>query len=168
MEPKVYSPLAMEYNLHRSPLEHIYDEYTEQDHSKHKMLLTCSYHTHGDILKLPSKFFYQDKLRSCGTIKNHPDYKPLMFLKSDDKESYLTEFESYLNKMEADNIVIFLKEELLPRWPVAEWGELKDNPNSIGILTTENAQVTNTGIVAINNLIRLFDHLYRYIISANV
>ena len=30
MDPEVYSPLAKEYNLHRSPLEHIYGEYTEQ------------------------------------------------------------------------------------------------------------------------------------------
>ena len=64
-----------------------------------------------------------------------------MFLKSDDKENYYPEFHSYLNMKEADNIVSFLKEKLLPNWPVAEWGELKDNPNSIGILTTEYAQV---------------------------
>ena len=91
-----------------------------------------------------------------------------MLWKSDNKESYSDEFKSYLNETEADNIVSFLKEELLPRWPVAKWGELKDNPNSIGILTTENAQVANNGIAAIHNLIILFDSLYRHIISANV
>ena len=144
MEPEVYSPLVMAYNLHRSPLEHIYGEYTEQDNSRHKVLLTCSYHTHGDILRLPSKFFYQDKLRSCGAITKHPDYKPLMFLKSNGQERYCSEFKSYLNDTEADKIVSFLRKKLLPRWPVVEWGQFKDNPNSVGILTTENAQVTNT------------------------
>ena len=144
MEPELYSPLVMDYNLHKSPLEHIYGEYTEQDHSKYKVLLTYSYYTHGDILKLPSKLFYQDKLRSCDAITKHPDYKPLMFLKSDGQERDCPEFNSYLNETEADKIVSFLKEDLLPRWPVVEWGELKDNPNSVGILTTENAQVTNT------------------------
>ena len=139
MDPEVYSPLAKEYNLHRSPLEQIYGEYSELQHSKHKILLTCNYRTHSDILKLPSQFFYQDKLRSCDMIKKHPDYKPLMFLKSDDKEKYSPEFESYFNVKEAHKIITFLKEVLLPKWPATEWGQLKDN--SIGILTTEYAQV---------------------------
>ena len=141
----MYSPLAKEYDLHKSPLEQIYGEYSELHHSKHKVLLTHNYRTHSDILKLPSKFFYRDKLRSCGTVKKHPDYKPLMLLSSDvkenDKEMYLTEFKSYLNVKEAENILNFLKESLLPKWPVTEWGRLNDNPNSIGILTTEYAQV---------------------------
>ena len=141
MEPEVYSPLAKEYNLHRSPLEQIYSEYSELQHTKHKILLTCNYRTHSDILKLSSKFFYQDKLRCCDTVKRHPNYKPLMFLKSDDQESYSPEFSSYLNVKEADEIICFLSELLLPKWPVAEWGQIKDNPNSIGILTTEYAQV---------------------------
>ena len=71
-------------------------------------------------------------------IQKHPDYKPLMFLKSDDQENNLPEHESYLNVNEAENIIRFLKEKLLPKWPVAEWGQLS---NSIGILTTEYAQV---------------------------
>ena len=141
MDPEVYSPLAKEYNLHKSPLEQIYGEYSELHHSKHKVLLTHNYRTHSEILKLPSKFFYRDKLRSCNMVKKHPDYKPLMLLNSDDKEMYSDEFKSYLNLKEAENIVNFLKESLLPKWPVTDWGQLKDNPNSIGILTTEYAQV---------------------------
>ena len=159
----MYSPLAKEYDLHRSLLEQIYDEYSEQHHSKHKILLYYNYRTHSKILKLLSKFFYCDKLRSCVSIKQHPDYKPLMFLKSDDKESYCPEFKSYLNVTEADNVVRFLKEKLLPRWPVAEWGELKDNPNNIGILTTEYAQVqylcmtgfTKSGFIHGSNILLL-------------
>ena len=138
MDPVVHSPLAKEYNLHRSPLEQVYDEYSELYHSKHKMLLTCNYRTHGEILKLPSKFFYRDKLKSCDTIPKHPDYKPLMFLKSDGQEIYSPDFESYLNGNEAIEIIKFLKEMLLPKWPVAEWGKFF---NSVGILTTEYAQV---------------------------
>ena len=137
MDPEVYSPLAKEYNLHRSPLEQVYSEYSELQHTKHKVLLTCNYRTHGEILKLPSKFFYRDKLRSCDTIQKHPQYKPLMFLKSDGQESYSPEYESYLNENETNKIISFLK-ELLPKWPVTEWGKLS---NSIGILTTEYAQV---------------------------
>ena len=137
MDPEVYSPLAKEYNLHRSPLEQVYSEYSELQHSKHKVLLTYNYRTHSDILKLPSKFFYRDKLRSCEAIQKHPHYKPLMFLKSDGQESYSSEYKSYLNENEANKIISFLK-ELLPKWPLAEWGQLS---NSIGILTTEYAQV---------------------------
>ena len=143
MDPVVYSPLAKEYNFHRSPLEQVYGEYSELRHSKHKVLLTCNYRTHHDILRLPSKFFYRNKLKSCDMVEKHPDFTPLMFLKLDnnenDKEKYLPEFKSYLNAREADKIVSFLKEELIPKWPVKEWGQLKDN--SIGILTTEYAQV---------------------------
>ena len=141
MDPVVYSPLAKEYGLHRSPLEQVYGEYSELRHSKHKVLLTCNYRTHGDILKLPSKFFYRDKLRPSDMVKKHPYFKPLMLLKLDDNdnEMYLQEFESYLNVKEADKIVTFLKEELIPNWPVTEWGRLKNN--NIGILTTEYAQV---------------------------
>jgi len=138
MEPEVYSPLAKEYDLHRSPLEQVYSEYSKLHHSKHKVLLTCNYRTHGDILKLPSKFFYRDKLRSCDLIKKHPDYKPLVFLTSDGKEEYSSEFKSYFNVKEAEKIVNFLK-EVLPRWPVAEWGQ--HIPNAIGIITNEYAQV---------------------------
>ena len=139
MNPEVYSPLAKEYNLHRSPLEKIYSEYSELH--KHKILLTHNYRTNEDILKLLSKFFYRDKLRSCNMIEKHPGYKSFKVLKSNGKEEYLSRFMSYLNVKEADEIISFLKETLLPNWPVAEWGELKDNPNSIGILTTEYAQV---------------------------
>ena len=149
----MYSPLAKKYGLHRSSIEHIYGEYTKQHYSKHKVLLNCNYRTHDEILSLPSKFFYRDKLRSCGLIKKHPDYKPLMFMKSDDQESYCPEFKSYLNKEEADNIIRFLKEKLLPEWPVVEWGELKDNPNSIGILSTEYAQVDKIYIHVYNSFI---------------
>ena len=140
----MYSPLAKEYDLHKSPLEQIYGEYSELHHSKHKVLLTHNYRTHSDILKLPSKFFYRDKLRSCNTVNKHPDYKPLIFLKPDDndnyKETYPPEFTSYFNEKEGNKIVSFLK-TLLLNWPEAEWGRLKDNPNSIGIITTEYAQV---------------------------
>ena len=169
MDPVVYSPLAKEYNLHISSLEQVYGEYSELHHSKHKVLLTCNYRTHNDILKLPSKFFYRDKLRSCDTVKKHPDFTPLMFLKlddnEDDKEKYLSEFQSYLNVKEANKIVTFLKEELIPTWPVTEWGQLKDN--SIGILTTEYAQVRmydnpkfNAKFIAILSLGTLYPHMF--------
>ena len=138
MDPVVYSPLTKAYDLHRSPLEQVYSEYAELHHSKNKILLTCNYRTHGEILKLPSKFFYRDKLKSCDTIPKHPDYKPLKFLKSDGQEIYSPEFESYLNANEVDKIIRFLKDMLLPKWPVAEWGNFF---NSVGILTTEYAQV---------------------------
>ena len=169
MDPEVYSPLAKEYGLHRSPLEQVYNEYSELHHSKHKVLLTCNYRTHNEILKLPSKFFYRDKLRSCNLIEKYPNYKPLMFLKLDgnDKEVYLSEFKSYLNVKEADNIVSFLKEKILPRWPVAEWGQLKDNPNSIGILTTEYAQVQYAH-KGIDNLSYKIFITFRFVISALV
>lgn len=139
MDPEVYSPLAKEYNLHRSPLEHIYGEYSEQH--KHKILLNCNYRTHEDILKFPSKFFYRDKLKSSNLIEKHPDFSPLMFLQSDSEETYSHNFQSYINEKEADKIVRFLKEMLLPRWPTTLWGKLEDNPNGIGIVTTEYAQV---------------------------
>ena len=160
----MYSPLAREYDLHRSALEQIYREYSELHHSKHKVLLTHNYRTHNEILKLPSKFFYRDKLRSYDTIKKHPSCKPLVLLKSEDKEVYLIEFKSYLNVKEAEKIVSFLKEKLLPNWPVAEWGQLKDNPNSIGILTTEYAQVhaniLKATVKSFNYLGTLYPHLF--------
>ena len=168
MDPVVYSPLAKEYNFHRSALEQVYGEYSELRHNKHKVLLTCNYRTHSDILKLPSKFFYRNKLKSCDMVEKHPDFTPLMFLKLDnnenDKEKYLPEFKSYLNVKEANKIVSFLKEELIPKWPVTEWGQLKDN--SIGILTTEYAQVhmvTQNSMLAIALIF-----IFRYIISAHV
>ena len=140
----MYSPLTKEYDFHKSPLEQIYSEYSELHHSKHKILLAHNYRTHSDILRLPSRFFYRDKLRSCGTIEKHPDYKALILLKPDDKNNYKEthspEFTSYFNEKEGDKIVSFLK-ALLLKWPEAEWGQLKDYPNSIGILTTEYAQV---------------------------
>ena len=139
----MYSPLAKEYDFHKSPLELIYSEYSELRHSKHKILLAHNYRTHSEILKLPSKFFYRDKLRSCDTIEKHPDYKALILLKPTDKdnyeETYSPEYLTYFNDKEGDKIVAFLK-DLLPKWP-AEWGQLKDSTNNIGILTTEYAQV---------------------------
>ena len=145
MDPEIYSPLAKEYDLHRSILEHIYSEYSEMH--KHKILLNCNYRTHEDILKLPSKFFYRDKLKSSNLIEKHSDYDPLVFLQSDGEENYLHNFQSYINEKEADNIVRFLKEMLLPKWPVTLWGEVEDNSNSIGIVTTEYAQVHMTASV---------------------
>ena len=139
MNPKVYSPLVKEYDLHKSALEQIYGEYSEQN--KHKIILFHNYRTHEDILKLPSKFFYQDKLKSCNVIRKNPDYKSLKVLKSNHEEKYSSRFMSYLNVEEADEIISFLKETLLPNWPIKEWGQLKDNSNCIGILTTEYAQV---------------------------
>ena len=139
MNPKVYSPLVKEYDLHKSPLEQICNEYSELH--EHKILLFHNYRTHKDILKLPSKFFYQDKLKSCNIIRKHPDFKSLKVIKSNHMEEYSSRFMSYLNVDEADNIIRFLKETLLPNWPNKEWGQLKDNSNSIGILTTEYAQV---------------------------
>ncbi|XP_065891374.1 3'-5' exoribonuclease HELZ2-like isoform X2 [Dysidea avara] len=135
--PLVYSPLAKEYDLHRSPLEQVYAEYSHTQDSGNQILLTQNYRTHGDILKLPSKFFYRGKLRSCDTIEKHPTISPLLFLESNDQENYLSEFESYLNTDEAEQVVKFLKETLLPGWPNDLWGE---KPN-IAILTTEYAQV---------------------------
>ena len=135
----MYSPLAKEYDLHKSALEQIYGEYSELH--KHKILLTRNYRTHEDILKLPSKFFYQDKLKSCNLIEKHPDCSPLMLLKSDGKENYSSKFQSYLNEEEAGKIVKFLKETLLPKWPATLWGKLEDNPSAVGILATEYAQV---------------------------
>lgn len=141
MDPEVYSPLAKEYNLHKSPLEQIYGEYSELH--KHKILLTYNYRTHEDILKLPSKFFYREKLKSFNSesIKKHPDCNPLILLQSDDEEKYSSQYQSYFNVSEADKIISFLKETLLPKWPVILWDKLEDNPNNIGILTTEYAQV---------------------------
>ena len=141
MNPEVYSPLAKQHGLCKSVLEHIYGEYSELSHSKHKVLLAHNYRTHSDILRLLSKFFYRDKLRSCNVIKRHPDYKPLALLKSNGKEIYSPEFDSYFNEEEGEKIISFLKEAFLSKWPVTEWGQLNDNPNSIGILTTEYAQV---------------------------
>ena len=136
MDPEVYSPLAKEYDLHKSPLEQIYTEYSELH--KNKILLTCNYRTHKDILRLPSKFFYRNKLKSANVAERHPDYGPLMLLKSDDKEKFLPNVQSYLNQEEADKIINYLKDILLPTWP---WGTLENNPNAIGILATEYAQV---------------------------
>ena len=147
MDPEVYSPLANEYQLHKSPLEQVYGEYSELHHGKHKILLTKNYRTHSEILKLPSKFFYRDKLRSCDAVKKHPNYKPLILLKPDDKddyqETYSPDFTSYFNEKEGNKIVSFLK-ALLVNWPEAEWGRPNDNLKSIGILTTEYAQVLLT------------------------
>ena len=139
MDPKVYSPLAIEYDLHKSSLEQIYTEYSKLD--KNKILLTHNYRTHEDILKLPSKFFYRNKLKSSNTAERHPNYDPLMLLKSNDKEIYLPSLQSYLNQEEADKIIKFLKEILLPTWPTTVWSTPEDNPNAIGILATEYAQV---------------------------
>ena len=140
MNIKVYSPLAKEYNLHKSPLEHIYEEYAELH--KHKILLTCNYRTHKDILKLPSQFFYKGKLKSCKTVEKHPTCGPLVLLKSDSQEAYSTEYYSYYNVDEADKIIQFLKETILPKWPDELWGKLEDNDKNIAILTTEYAQVS--------------------------
>ena len=140
MNPKIYSPLAEEYDLHRSPLEHIYGEYSELH--KHKVLLTTNYRTHRDILKLPSKFFYHGKLKSCGAVEKHPTCGPLVLLKSDSQETYSADFYSYYNMDEADRIICFLKETLLPKWPDDLWGKLEENAQNIAILTTEYAQVS--------------------------
>ena len=142
MNPKVYSPLAQEYDLHRSPLEHIYGEYSELD--KHKILLTCNYRTHKDILLLPSQFFYRGKLKCCNVTENHPSCGPLVLLNSDSQETYSAEFYSYYNVGEADNIIHFLKETLLRKWPDKLWGKLEENDKNIAILTTEYAQVSLT------------------------
>lgn len=142
MNIKIYSPLAEEYDLHRSPLEHIYGEYSNLH--KHKILLTSNYRTHKDILKLPSKFFYRGKLESCGGIEKHPTCDPLVLLKSDSQEIYSTEYYSYYNTGEADRIIHFLKETLLPKWPDELWGNLEENAKNIAILTTDYAQVSLT------------------------
>jgi len=154
--PQVYSPLAKEYDLHKSPLEQVYAEYSHTQDSGNKILLTCNYRTHEDILKLPSKFFYRGKLKSSDTIERHPTIGPLVFLESncniDDQENYLPDFESYLNTKEAENVVKFLKETLLPEWPAANlWGE---KPN-IAILTTEYAQVGGIEMIQLPNLVQL-------------
>ena len=164
MNPEIYSPLTKEYNLDKSPLQCIYGEYSELPHGKHKILLTCNYRTHGEILKLPSKFFYRNKLKSCSNINKHmhPDYKPLMLLKSDDnKESYSPVFNSYFNQKEADEIMRFLK-ELLSKWPEAEWGQIKNDHHDIGVLTTEYAQVFTYKTSKI--IIIIYCFIIRYVI----
>ena len=155
MNPKVYSPLAEEYGLSRSPLEHIYEEYFELD--KHKILLTCNYRTHKEILKLPSQFFYRGKLRSCtDVIEKHPALGPLVLLKSDSQETYSAEFSSYYNVGEADKIIHFLKEVLLPKWPDEIWGKLEENfAKNVAILTTEYAQVSLTVVFRIRCICKL-------------
>jgi len=163
MNPEMYSPLTKGYNLDKSPLQHIYGKYSELPHGKHKILLTCNYRTHGEILKLPSKFFYRNKLKSCNNINKHihPDYKPLMLLKSDDnKESYSPEFNSYFNQKEADEIMRFLK-ELLSKWPEAEWGLIKNDHHDIGVLTTEYAQVFT---YKTSKIIIIYCFIIRYVI----
>lgn len=142
MNPKVYSPLAEECDLHRSALEHIYNNYSELD--DHKILLTYNYRTHKDILMLPSQFFYRSKLKSCNAIEKHPTCGPLVLLQCDSQETYSVEFYSYYNVGEADKIISFLKERLLPKWPDEIWGKLEENDKNIAILTTEYAQVSLT------------------------
>ena len=154
MNIKVYSPLAKEYNLHKSPLEHIYGEYAELH--MHKILLTCNYRTHKDILKVPSKLFYKGKLKSCKTIEKHPTHGPLVLLKSDSQETYSAEFYSYYDVNEADEIICFLKEKLLPEWPVELWGKLEENAiKNIAILTTEYAQVSELCTYSRNMLLQV-------------
>ena len=147
MEPEVYSPLAKERDLlQKSPLEKIYSEYSEPH--EHRILLTHNYRTHEDILKLSSKIFYRNTLKSSGMVEKHRCYKSLKLLKSSDEEQYSSKLMSYLNVKEAEEIVCFLKETLMPNWPVTEWGHLKDNHNyNIGILTTEHAQVHNYPLI---------------------
>ena len=101
-------------------------------------MLTCNYCTHADILKLPSKFFYRRKLRSCDTIEKHSTISPLVFLESNDQENYSPDYGSYLNINEAEQVVTFLKETLLLKWPTDLWGSYL---SSIAILSTEYAQV---------------------------
>ena len=131
--------MAKEYHLHKSPLEQVYAEYSHTPDNGNQILLTSNYRTHGDILKLPSKLFYRGKLRSCDSIEKHPTISPLVFLTSNDdqQETYLQEYESYLNTNEAESVVKFVKETLLPTWPTDLWGE----DQNIAILTTEYAQV---------------------------
>ena len=88
----------------------------------------------------------------------------MILLKPDDKnnykETYSPEYTSYFNDKEGDKIVSFLK-ALLLKWPEAEWGQLKDYPNSIGILTTEYAQVKHMIINKYaNGFINSADTLY--------
>ena len=144
MNPKVYSPLAQECDLHRSPLEHIYNKYSNSELDNRKILLTRNYRTHKDILILPSQFFYRSKLKSVSVIQKHPTCGPLVLLKSDSLETYSAEFNSYYNVGEADKIIQFLKKRLLPKWPDELWGKLEKNDKNIAILTTEYAQVSLT------------------------
>ena len=145
MNSKIYSPLAETYDLHRSLLEQVYDEYPELH--KHKILLTCNYRTHEDILRLPSKFFYRGKLKCCKMIEKHPSCGPLVLLRCDGPETYSTEFSSYFNVNEADKIICFVKETLLPMWPDELWGKFGENTKNIAILSTEYAQVSLTVVI---------------------
>ena len=91
-------------------------------------------------------------------IEKHPNCGPLVLLKSDSQETYSVEFYSYYNMDEADKIICFLKEILLPQWPVELWGKVEENAKNIAILTTEYAQVSLTdiafvGTVELNHLI---------------
>ena len=65
-------------------------------------MLTHNYRTHEDILRLPSKLFYEDKFKCCGMIEKHPNCGPLVLLKSDSQETYSAEFYSYYNMDEAN------------------------------------------------------------------
>ena len=130
------------------------------------ILLTHNYRTHEDILRLPSKFFYQDKLKCCSVIEKHPNCGPLVLLKSDSQETYSVEFYSYYNMDEADKIICFLKEILLPQWPVELWGKVEENAKNIAILTTEYAQVSLTDIAFVGTV--ELNHLIIHICAFNV
>ena len=132
--------MAKEYHLHKSPLEQVYAEYSHTPDGGNQILLTSNYRTHGDILKLPSKLFYRGKIKSCGTIERHPTINPLVFLTSNDEENYSSDYGSYSNIDEAEQVITFLKEILLPQWPTDLWGTITF-PSSVAILTTEYAQV---------------------------
>ena len=132
--------MAKEYDLHKSSIELIYAEYSHTQDSGNKILLNHNYRTHKDILKLPSKLFYRGKLKSCDTVAKHPTISPLVFLKSNGEENYSPDYGSYLNIDEAELVVTFLRETLLPKWPADLWGTIIF-PSSIAVLTTEYAQV---------------------------
>ena len=110
---------ARENGLKYSLLERLqvlYDKYGDQA-LNHMVSLSTNYRCHKDIVEIPNKLFYDDKIKPCPlNTHHHPDATfPLLFICS--SVSSTTD-----NVMEAQLILQQVEKFAVHSWP-SNWGE---------------------------------------------
>ncbi|MFZ1808834.1 MAG: AAA domain-containing protein [Cyclobacteriaceae bacterium] len=111
-------------------------------HPEAASMLQIQYRMHEDIMRFPSKYFYNDKLIAAPAIKHHqlPDQNPMNFIDTAGcgyQETVDPETLSKYNKDEA-KILINSIEQLIDQIGIEEWIH---TGYTIGIITPYSAQV---------------------------
>ena len=108
--PKLTSPISRKFGLELSLLERLSNIPIYQQHSL--ILLKENYRSDPAIVQLLSKLYYDQTLRPMRKKQpiSHNGLKPLAFRGVIGKENKITDFPSYMNALEAEEIVHIVKD----------------------------------------------------------